>query len=226
MGLFDLFSSNNEKKAAKAQKAGLNAGRDAAYGELDKGLGAYNQYAGQAQGYYQPYADTSLKANSSYADALGLNGADGNARTTAAFQAGPGYEFAMDQGLQQLERRASARGALGGGGLTADSIGYAQGLANQEYGNYLDRLQGLQTQGVGIAGNQAGIATGQGAAAYDTYGNRANIGWQAETGKGQADAQYQMSKDQTGANIFNAITGGLSLGGKLLGIGGYAPGGR
>jgi hypothetical protein len=80
----------------------------------------------------------------------------------------------------------------------------------------------LNTQGVGIAGSRAGIATGQGAAAYDTYGNRANIGWQAETGIGQANAEYQKSKDQTGANIFNAITGGLSLGGKLLGIGGFA----
>jgi hypothetical protein len=225
MSLFSLFSSDNEKKAAKAQKAGLNAGRTAAYGELDKGLGAYNQYAGTADSYYRPYADQSARASTSYSDALGLNGAEGNQRTVQQFQTGPGYDFVMDQGLQQLERRASARGALGGGGLTADSIGYAQGLANQEYGNYLDRLQGLQTQGVGIAGNQAGIATGQGAAAYDTYGNRANIGWQAETGKGQADAQYQMSKDQTGANIFNAITGGLSLGGKLLGIGGFAPGG-
>jgi hypothetical protein len=219
MGLFDLFSSGNEKKAANAQKSGINLGRTAAFGQLDKGLGAYDQYADEAQGYYQPYADQSARASSSYSDALGLSGPEGNARATAQFQTGPGYGFAMDQGLQQLERRASSRGALGGGGLTADSIGYAQGLANQEYGSYLDRLQGLNTQGVGIAGNQAGIATGQGAAAYDTYGNKANIDWSAETGIGQANAEYQKSKDQTGANIFGAITGGLSLGGKLLGLG-------
>ena len=44
------------------------------------------------------------------ANALGLNGPAGNAAATAAFQAGPGYQFALEQGLEGINRTANAAG--------------------------------------------------------------------------------------------------------------------
>ncbi len=212
MGLFDLFSDKNEKKAAAAQKAGLRAGRNVAYGELDKGLGDYNRFADQAYGEFAPYADVAKKGASAYADALGLNGADAAAAARENFGKSAGYDFARDEALQAVERSASAGGYLGSGNLATALQDRAAGLASTESNAWLDRLGGLMGQGVNVAGQQAGVRTGQGTAAYNTAGTKGQIGWNTETGQGQAEAEYQKSKDQSGMNIFNAVTGLIKLG--------------
>src|ERR1700754_4858489 len=102
MGLFDLFSDKNEKKAAAAQKAGLRAGRDVAYGELDKGLGDYNRYADQAYGEFDPAADAAPKSAPAHADALGLNGAAKAAAARDNSTKSAGYDFARDEALQAV----------------------------------------------------------------------------------------------------------------------------
>lgn len=83
-----------------------------------------------------------------YQDALGVRGAEGVGRAQQAFQAGPGYQFALDQGLQALNRRRAAGGMLNSGNADADSMRYATGLANQEYGNWLSRLDSLDQRAV------------------------------------------------------------------------------
>ena len=90
------------------------------------------------------------------ANALGLNGAAGNEAATNAFQAGPGYQFALDQGLQALNRNAASRGMLASGNNTQDIIKYAQGLANQEYGNWQNRLGNFSQLGLYAAAGQTG----------------------------------------------------------------------
>lgn len=225
MGLMDLFSDKNEKKAAAAQKAGLVAGENKANTYLDTGLNQATGSFNQAQGYYAPLAATYNKGAQSYADALGLNGPDGNAKATAAFQTSPGYSFARDEALQGVMRQMAASGMLSSGNNQIALMDRANNLANQQWGSYLDRLGGYNPLAMQAAGAQAGIATNLGGLQYDTGQKKAGYGWQAETGKGEADANYQLSKNQTGANIFNALTGGLSLGAKLLGVGGFGAGG-
>lgn len=114
-------------------------------------LGALNQSIGA----YQPWVDSGNNARGMYDNALGLNGADGNAAATSAFQAGPGYQFALDQGTRAALRGASAAGMLNSGNTLAALTGYGQGLANQEYGGWLDRLSGVSSQGLQAAGGQA-----------------------------------------------------------------------
>ena len=212
MGLFDLFSDKNEKKAANAQKAGLRAGRDVAYGELDKGISDYNRFADQAYGEFTPYADAGRKGTNTYTDALGLNGADAAAAARDTFTKSAGYDFARDEAMQAVERSASAGGYLGSGNLATALQDRAAGLASTESNAWLDRLNGLMGQGVNVAGQQANVRTGQGTAAYNTAGTKGQIGWNTETGQGAAEAEYQKSKDQTGMNIFNSVTGLLKLG--------------
>jgi hypothetical protein len=54
-------------------------------------------------------------------NALGLNGPQGNAAATAAFQSSPGYDFKVNQSLDALDRRAASRGMLGSGNTTLDT---------------------------------------------------------------------------------------------------------
>lgn len=216
MGLFDLFSDKNEKKAANAQKAGLDAGRTAAYGYLDTGLaGATDQY-GTAKAEFDPYAARYESGASSYADALGLGGPEGTARVQGQFAASPGYQFQQDEAAKAALRSGSAAGMLGSGNTYAAILGRSSDLANQEYGGYLDRLSEYDQRGLTTAGARAGIDTGLGDVINNTNVNKADIGWQTETGKGQATANYQLGKDRTGQNIFSAVTGGLKLAAPFL----------
>lgn len=120
-----------------------------------------NKFAGRGRGYlkdgletYEPYAQFGQDSTNLYGDALGLNGAEGNQNAQDAFQQGPGYQFQMDQGLQALERRAGAQGRLQSGETGLDTLRFATGLADQEYGGWLDRLQGGSGVGLAAAGGQ------------------------------------------------------------------------
>lgn len=220
MGLLDLFSDSNEKAAMVDQKTALKKAQTSATGALTSGLNNATQSYTDALGYYSPYSQTGIQASGLYSDALGLNGATGAANAQSAYTASPGYQYATDQAIQALERRAGARGELAGGQTGLDTINAVYGLANQDYGSWLDRLYGQQGVGLNVAGAQAGIKTGLGNKQYGYGQDVANINWNTETGIGNAKAGYQTGKDQSGANIFGAITGGLSMGAKLLGIGG------
>lgn len=125
--------------------AGIAARRNrVAQGQLDQiqgqNTGLLDQFEQRYGNTFDASTATAGRGADLYADALGINGADGNARATGAFQAGPGYNFAMDQGLQALNRSASAAGMLASGNTLTAATQYGQGLANQEYGSWLGRL--------------------------------------------------------------------------------------
>lgn len=221
MGLFDLFSDKNEEAAAKALKQGYEKGQTEAYGQIDTGVGKANEDYASALGLYAPLSETYGKGVSMYANALGLNGAEGNAAATGAYQTGPGYQFATDSAIQALERRAGAQGRLGSGQTGLDTLGAVYGLANQDYGSWLDRLSGYNglagqaaDSQANIYGNMAGMDANAGSA-------KAGYGWNAITGAAGAEADFQKGKDQTGANIIGAALGaGKTITGFMGGGGG------
>jgi hypothetical protein len=171
----------------------LGQGYNTAGGALGTGYNTARSDIAGGVAAFDPYYQTGTQANTAYGNALGLNGAEGNAAATQAFQTSPGYQFAVDQASQNAMRRAGAMGMLGSGN-TADALTrLGSNLANQEYGNYLNRLQGLGAQGMQAAGakyqgaadsanlatnyggNTAALATDYGkntANAYDAYGTR------------------------------------------------------
>ena len=128
--------------------------------------------------YYDPYTTTDTNANTMYANALGFNGASGNKAATDAFPTNPGYNFQLQQGIQALDRSAAGSGLFGSGNAAMALNQYGQGLANQDYGNWLSRLQGLGAQGLtaaagqtGRQGSLAGIDTGLGNAQAGVWNN-------------------------------------------------------
>lgn len=164
--------------------------------------------------YYDPYTSATNAAPGAMSDALGLGGAAGNQRATEAFQAGPGYQFALDQGLQALNRNAASRGMLSSGNNSQDIVRFSQGLANQEYGNYLNRLGDFSRLGLGAAQGQTGRQSDL--ASLDTgYGN-AQAGIYTNTANNIADIMGR-NQQQRSSGLGSAIAGGINLAGAALG---------
>lgn len=177
--------------------------------------------------YYQPYTDTGTQANTMYANALGLNGAAGNTAATNAFQSSPGYQWQLGQGTQAVDRGAAAGGTFGSGNAAIALQNYGQGLANQDYNNWLNNVSGLNSQGLAAATGQTGreqslanIQTGLGQAQAGVIQNTTNQAVNDYTGGVNADAT---ANNQGQANMFSALLGGANLGLKASGVGGFAP---
>ena len=163
-GLLGLDAGKATRKAAKENIKSFENYRDIGNTIINDGQNESRAALDQAIAAYSPYAQSGQAANTMYSNALGLNGADGNTAATSAFQAGPGYQFALDQGTQAALRAQNSVGMLNSGNTLTALAGFGQGLANQEYGSWLDRLQGKSAQGLQAASGQA-----QG------YGNMSNI---------------------------------------------------
>lgn len=212
--LWDLFSTKPAKEAAAARTAGLQSGFADASKYLTGGTEKAQGYYGQAADLYNPYVQQGGQASTLYGNALGLGGPSGNTAAQGAFQAGPGYQFAVDQGLEAAKRGA---GGVQSGNLLDELLKRGQGYANQEYGGWLNRLQGLGQQGLQATGAQAGVRQGQGGLEQQLGQNLGQYGYQTQTGIGNANADAAMSKYGAAGNLLGAITGGLQLAGKAFG---------
>lgn len=179
----------------------INTGEQKSEGALNSAIGAY-----------QPWVDSGVAANKMYDNALGLNGSDGNAAATGAFQAGPGYQFAMDQGTQAALRGASAGGMLNSGNTLAALTQFGQGLADQEFGSWLNRLSGQSGQGLQAAGGQASSYGGL-ANLYQTgTNNRLGLESSITNGLMGINTDTAQIKDQQSANksgFFGKLLGGV-----------------
>ncbi|MGA0588719.1 hypothetical protein ACO2Q2_16570 [Dyella sp. KRB-257] len=92
----------------------------------------------------------------------------------SGFMNSPDYKFALDQGLQGVDRSAAARGSLYAGGHTADVLKFAGGLASQNLGNYRSSLMNLAQMGQGAASNLGSIGTGNAAGIGNNLMSAAN----------------------------------------------------
>jgi hypothetical protein len=121
------------------------------------------------------------------------------------FYSSPDYQYALDQGMQGLDRSAAARGKLFSGGYGQDLTKYAQGMATQNYNNFYGKLAGLSNTGQGTATNLGALgqnyANAYGNAQQNTanarassYTNQANAWGNAATQIGGIAGNYFGSK--------------------------------
>lgn len=234
MGWFgDLFGGSQAKAAKKAAGIQYDAamqGKDLAtdwtklsLDDLDayltKALSALDTGQAGATAGLDPYAKAGTNALTQLQAALGLSGQGASDNFLKNFQAGPGYQFAMDQGTKALDRSASASGGLYSGAAGKALTGYGQGLANQEFGSNLDRLSGIANSGQNAAGSIANILSqfaGQRSSALLGTG-QARAGVRSGGLQAILDALYQGGAAQAGGviNAANAKSAGM---GNLLSI--------
>jgi hypothetical protein len=180
-----IWSAGTTQGGADAQRGSLNTGANQGLAALGQGYNTarndiqaasgsaqgvlrdyyqsnaipYAQQAGaQAQGYFAPLGAEANRGFSAYGDATGVNGAVGRSNARENFQAGPGYEYMVNQGVNAASRAANATG-MGASGNTLDATTrLGSNLANQEWGNYINRLNPYLNLAPAIAGQQAGAA--------------------------------------------------------------------
>jgi hypothetical protein len=84
----------------------------------------------------------------------------------ADFETSPGYQFRMDEGSKALDRSSASRGLLRSGAQQKAITAFGQGIASEEYGNYMDNLlavSGLGGQAASSGNNTAANLTGNAA---------------------------------------------------------------
>jgi hypothetical protein len=147
------------KKAAKLQKQALAQQLALTKPYVEAGTNALAEYQKMA-----PYKDFGM----------------------AEFQADPGYNFRMAEGMKALERSAAARGLLQSGGTLKGIQQYGQNLASSEYENAfsrylserearLDPYRYLSSQGQAAAVGQAANVGSSGAALAEIAAQRGNV---------------------------------------------------
>lgn len=200
-------------QAVNALYQGQTQGANALTGALDPALAQIQGGVTSAVGAYDPlaaaagrYGAAGTAASNMYANALGLNGPGGNAAATAAFQADPGYGFAVNQGLESILRNANASGMAASGNQLRASQTFGQGLADQQYQNWLKNTFGISQLYSPLEANALGqVGAGQ-AGAYlqgGTAGANAYLG----TGSKLSDLY-----SGTGTNVATVLGGaGKSL---------------
>lgn len=219
--------------ALSALYAGQTQGADALNAGQTGGLAALQSGVGSAVSSYDPlaaaatrYGDAGSAASTMSANALGLNGPGGVQSAQNAFQAGPGYGFAVDQGLEAIMRNANVGGGAAGGNVLRESQTFGQGLANQEFNNWLKNLQSrealynpLEANALGQVGSgrsnayltggtgAANIYTGTGGRLSDLYSGtgKAGAGIYGQTGQSLADLASKGGL--AGAGIYSDTAG-------------------
>ena len=156
------------------------------------------------------YLDLGKSGAGLYADALGVNGADGSARATGAFQTSPGYQFGLEQGEQSIMRNNSALGRLQSGNTDVDLMRYGVGAANSEYGDWLGRLSGYN----GMYGN-----------GVQADATSAGLGLDFESGLTSgllgANNQKAAGKEAGQGALLDTIGSIAGIAGKAFGYGGF-----
>ena len=138
-----------------------------AQGALQGGVNSAVNTAQSANGMFQPYVAGGGAASGMLANALGLNGAAGNAAATSAFQSDPGYQFALNQAIGRTQAAAAAAGMTASGNTLDAITKLASNYGNQNYQTWLSNLQNAGSQGLTAAGQ---VSDNDRAAAGYQYG--------------------------------------------------------
>lgn len=153
-----LIGGSQQAKAAKSAAKSQAKATKATIAQQERALE-------RQIGLQEPFRQTGVNALADYATASQYTpfGMD-------QFQADPGYQFRMSEGLKALERSAASRGILQSGGTLKDITRFGQDAASQEYQNAFQRY--LTERQAKLQPLEYRIGLGQAAAS----GQAANVG--------------------------------------------------
>ncbi len=124
-----------------------------------------------------------------------------------SYSGSPGFQFALDQGLDGVNRKMSAGGFNGSGNQLAELTKYGTGLAMQDYGNTLDRLGKLtgqeQAYDLGSTKNANDFTLGMGRNQNEADQNYMSY----DLGLGRNENEATRNQNDYATNWYNAQTG-------------------
>jgi len=212
MGLFSGKSARNTgiwayNTAQDAKNEGQSQIDQAQSNSLNSLGQGYTQARDDATTYYNQgssrldtYANNGEKANNAYTDSLGLNGQDGYDNTVATYRESPGYQYQVDQALDQTARKASATGALGSGNTLQALSDRAQNMADADYSEWQNQLKGLSDSGQAAATQQG---------SWDTQLGNTLASLSQSQGRDESQV-YQNYSGQSQNNLWNATNTGIN----------------
>jgi len=227
MGAQGYFGNKSSKRAARAA-------RDAAYQlrlAKDRAIGYHRPY--EASGRTGLNSLTGLLTGYQSDDKGNLTQLDEQSRSDL-FQKSPGYQFRIDEAQKALQGSQAAKGGLLSGGAMREMNAYTQGIASDEYGTYINQLQGLAGIGQQSAGAMGNIELGAGTQIANyaqqegmAYANRdamlgntiggplTEIGGSL-FGAGVAKAMQPKAKTGTNSSSFGSVSGGGQYNNNLM----------
>ena len=197
-----------KKSSDQAQKAAYSA--------------AATQSASAREMYYQSRTDALKQYEQGRADiapwrtagvgALGtlqneLGNYAGYVKDSSTYLQSPGYYWQVQQGVNAIDRGASATGKLDSGQRSKDLMAYGQGMAAQDYGNFLGRYSDLLNKYSGIAGTGMTSAGQMGAYGQNLGNQLGQYGQNYATGAGQNMMAAGQAQAGGMINAANARTG-------------------
>lgn len=195
--------SGTSSSAANAANAGAQSSIDLQRRMYEEGVARQ-----------QPFYQAGVNALPSYLQGIGPNGELVRGFTQADYQADPGYQFRLNEGLKQLGHAAGARGGLVSGQTLKGLQDYAQNSASQEYANAYNRYrdtQGLRRNAlagvVGFAPTAAGSMTSSGQSYASSAGPQM---YQQGINTGNALIAGNQARESAYGNLGNAFSKYLS----------------
>jgi hypothetical protein len=110
----------------------------------------------------------------------------------------------MNRGIDALTRAGAAKGIATGNTLR-DAQEFGSGLASQEWGNYVNRLQPYLGQGTTAASNIGQLAGQQGNQLNASFMGQGGAANKAQTDMAAADAAAAADKNRSGAQTWQTI---------------------
>ena len=146
-------------------------------------------------GVLGPEAEAGMPVQNIGGQLSGIYGPEAAGAAMGNFFTSPGYQFRMEQGLRAIDAGAAKEGMLRSGATLKAEQAYGQGLASQEYNNYLANAR----QGYGDYYGRADDAFGN---YYNRLFGLAKLG--------QASAAGAADAGQTSANAQSNIATGAA----------------
>ena len=138
-----MMSSSATKKAA-AESAAVQR----------EGLAQQKLLADRARNDLMPFADAGRSALTATTNLAGLNGPEAAQNALMSFVESPGYLNALAGGTRAIERTAASRGGLLSGNTLRQVQEFGQGLADQSFSQYYNRIAEIARGGQAAAAGQ------------------------------------------------------------------------
>ncbi len=159
--------------------AGSLLGSGAQQSAATQGANTQLQMYNQTRNDLAPYSQGGAGAFSNLSSLLGMGGTPNTSGMLSALQNYPGYQFALDQGGQALDRSAASRGQLLSGGQLKDLTAYGQGMGSQLFDKYFNQNSQLASLGENAAAQTGNAGT---SAAYGAAQSQLAAGTAAASG--------------------------------------------
>jgi len=195
--------------ADRASQAQQKASREA--------RGQIEGYTNKAIGYQQPYYDVGTQ-NLNTVNQRNAAGAydmptQNYQQPQFNFQADPGYQFRMNEGMRGVNNNMSAQGMSLSGATMKALQKYGQGMASQEYGNAYDRFSKDRQFDYGVWGDAYNRQAEEKGQQWGRGTSLANVGINAANQMGN----YSMNAGQSVADT--VIGGGNAKAAGIMGVG-------